>query len=213
MCTPQWEPSSGRRAWRTAGECSRPALCDLAKQQQCNRHAPSQPLLFPSDALHTHCRYLSGQATTSPCEPQPLRLTAPSGLCRTQFLVATRAVRVPVFPGYCHEHGGTVRKQCLSLAAYRYQAQVVCYALQSYATQPQLGVWETPQNNTCHQPTHPFLLSLPPNTTTPHTQRHHTNPRWLTGCCCSQALKSGGLLCWGAASCSGPGTSTQLSAL
>eukprot|EP00878_Enallax_costatus_P031842 GHUV01034897.1.p1 GENE.GHUV01034897.1~~GHUV01034897.1.p1 ORF type:complete len:155 (+),score=19.22 GHUV01034897.1:182-646(+) len=55
-----------------------------------------------------HSRSLTGQGCTAPCEPQPLSLNAPSGLSRTQFLVATRAVRVPVFPGYCDEHGGTV---------------------------------------------------------------------------------------------------------
>jgi hypothetical protein len=58
--------------------------------------------------INTCCRCLVDQACTSPCEPQPLRLTAPSGLSRAQFLVATRAVRLPIFPGYCSEHGGTV---------------------------------------------------------------------------------------------------------
>jgi hypothetical protein len=53
-------------------------------------------------------RCLSGQACTAPCEPQPLRLSAPSGLSRTQFLVATRAARLPLFPAYCEDHGGTV---------------------------------------------------------------------------------------------------------
>lgn len=62
----------------------------------------------PTNSLNTPLRYLSGQACTSPCEPQPLRLTAPSGLSRAQFLVATRAVRLPIFPGYCDDHGGTV---------------------------------------------------------------------------------------------------------
>ncbi|WIA21737.1 hypothetical protein OEZ85_000902 [Tetradesmus obliquus] len=58
-------------------------------------------------------RSLTGQACTAPCEPQPLRLHAPSGLSRTQFLVAAHAVRVPVFPGFCNEHGGTVLDRVL----------------------------------------------------------------------------------------------------
>eukprot|EP00882_Tetradesmus_deserticola_P032039 GHRQ01036250.1.p1 GENE.GHRQ01036250.1~~GHRQ01036250.1.p1 ORF type:complete len:192 (+),score=29.26 GHRQ01036250.1:136-711(+) len=58
-------------------------------------------------------RSLNGLACTAPCEPQPLRLHAPSGLSRTQFLVAAHAVRVPVFPGFCDEHGGTVLDRVL----------------------------------------------------------------------------------------------------
>eukprot|EP00879_Flechtneria_rotunda_P024920 GHRR01026447.1.p1 GENE.GHRR01026447.1~~GHRR01026447.1.p1 ORF type:complete len:127 (+),score=11.14 GHRR01026447.1:166-546(+) len=62
---------------------------------------------FWSQGIH-NARSLTGQGYTAPCEPQPLRLNAPSGLSRTQFLVAAHAVRVPVFPGFCEEHGGTV---------------------------------------------------------------------------------------------------------
>eukprot|EP00775_Hariotina_reticulata_P006226 gene6226-6463_t len=58
-------------------------------------------------------RSLTGYSCTAPGEPQPLSLNAPSGLSRTQFLVAAHAVRVPVFPSYCEQHGGTVADRVL----------------------------------------------------------------------------------------------------
>ena len=53
-------------------------------------------------------RAVAGTTTTVPCEPPPLSLVAPSGLSRTQLLVAAHAGGLPLFPGYCEEHGGTV---------------------------------------------------------------------------------------------------------
>jgi hypothetical protein len=42
------------------------------------------------------------------CEPQPLQMTAPAGLSRTQFLIASHAVGLPLFPSVCGDHGGLV---------------------------------------------------------------------------------------------------------
>jgi hypothetical protein len=88
----------------------------------------AQPCCAPT------CRSLTGQSCTAPGEPQPLPLNAPSGLSRTQFLVAAHAVRVPVFPSYCEEHGGTV-SATLSRACH----------LQLHLQQQQ------PDNDTAHQ--------------------------------------------------------------
>jgi hypothetical protein len=54
-------------------------------------------------------RVIAGITTIVPCEPPPLPLCAPSGLSRTQLLVAAHAAGVPLFPGWCEEHGGVVR--------------------------------------------------------------------------------------------------------
>ena len=54
---------------------------------------------------------LSGATCSVPCEPPPLSLVAPSGLSRTQTLVAAHAAGLPLYPGYCEEHGGVVRSR------------------------------------------------------------------------------------------------------
>ncbi|KAI8475001.1 MAG: hypothetical protein J3K34DRAFT_456450 [Monoraphidium minutum] len=61
----------------------------------------------------TSARALAGTATTVPCEPPPLPLVAPPGLSRTQLLVAAHAAGLPLFPGWCEEHGGTVLDRVL----------------------------------------------------------------------------------------------------
>lgn len=53
-------------------------------------------------------RTLVGSTCTVPCEPPPLPLCAPSGLSRTQLVVASQAAGLPAFPGWCEEHGGAV---------------------------------------------------------------------------------------------------------
>jgi len=53
-------------------------------------------------------RVIAGSTCTAPCEPPPLSLTAPSGLSRTQLVVAAHAAGLPLYPGYCEEHGGAV---------------------------------------------------------------------------------------------------------
>jgi hypothetical protein len=54
-------------------------------------------------------RAVVGATAATPCEPPPLPLAAPSGLSRTQLLVAAQAAGLPFFPGWCEAHGGTVR--------------------------------------------------------------------------------------------------------
>lgn len=54
-------------------------------------------------------RVVAGITAAAPCEPPPLPLAAPSGLSRTQTLVAAHAAGVPLFPAYCEAHGGAVR--------------------------------------------------------------------------------------------------------
>jgi hypothetical protein len=51
---------------------------------------------------------IDGTTTTVTCEPQPLSLTNLSGLARPQFLRAAQSAGLPLFPGYCKEHGGVV---------------------------------------------------------------------------------------------------------
>lgn len=53
-------------------------------------------------------RNVVGATCTVPCEPPPLPLCTPSGLSRTQLLVASHAAGLPLFPGWCEEHGGVV---------------------------------------------------------------------------------------------------------
>lgn len=62
---------------------------------------------FWSQRVHSS-KCVSGQSCTAACEPQPLPLCKPAGLSRTQFLIASQAVGLPVFPGFCGDHGGVV---------------------------------------------------------------------------------------------------------
>ncbi|KAG1671986.1 hypothetical protein FOA52_013359 [Chlamydomonas sp. UWO 241] len=56
---------------------------------------------------------LDGLVVAGPGEPSPLPTTSPSGLSRTQFLVASQAVTLPCFPTYCRQHGGLVLDRVL----------------------------------------------------------------------------------------------------
>ncbi|KIY96659.1 hypothetical protein MNEG_11303 [Monoraphidium neglectum] len=58
-------------------------------------------------------RAVVGATAATPCEPPPLPLAAPSGLSRTQLLVAAQAAGLPFFPGWCEAHGGTVLDRVL----------------------------------------------------------------------------------------------------
>ncbi len=63
---------------------------------------------FWSQGVQT-ARVLTGCTSMQPCAPQPLSLCTPPGLSRAQFLVASKAMRVPACPGFCGEQGGLVR--------------------------------------------------------------------------------------------------------
>ncbi|GBF99702.1 hypothetical protein Rsub_12414 [Raphidocelis subcapitata] len=58
-------------------------------------------------------RVIAGTTVAAPCEPPPLSLVAPSGLSRTQLLIASHAAGLPLFPGWCEEHGGVVLDRVL----------------------------------------------------------------------------------------------------
>ncbi len=51
---------------------------------------------------------LDALVVSAPGEPSPMPLNAPSGLSRTQFLVASQALTLPCFPTFCKQHGGLV---------------------------------------------------------------------------------------------------------
>ncbi len=53
-------------------------------------------------------RAIDGIARTLPCEPPPLSQTAPSGLSRSQQLLAAQALHIPALPAFDGSHGGLV---------------------------------------------------------------------------------------------------------
>jgi hypothetical protein len=75
----------------------------MLQQQVLIRYLPAC-LVGPT----TLYRCLSGKVVAMACEPQPLQMTAPAGLSRTQFLIASHAVGLPLFPSVCGDHGGLV---------------------------------------------------------------------------------------------------------
>jgi hypothetical protein len=62
---------------------------------------------FWGQGVHSS-RLLTGTTSSAPCEPVPLGLLRPTGVNRTQFIVASQAVRVPAVPAWCGDHGGLV---------------------------------------------------------------------------------------------------------
>lgn len=59
-------------------------------------------------------RVIAGATSAVACEPPPLPLVAPSGLSRTQLLVAAHAAGVPLYPGWCGAQGGAVLDRVVS---------------------------------------------------------------------------------------------------
>ena len=56
---------------------------------------------------------LDGTVQRAPALPAPLPLTSPSGLSRTQFMVASHAATLPAIPAACGEDGGLVLDRVL----------------------------------------------------------------------------------------------------
>lgn len=56
---------------------------------------------------------LDGLACTAPGEPTPLPLNTPSGISRTQFLIAAQAMTLPGFPSHNSSDGGIVADRVL----------------------------------------------------------------------------------------------------
>eukprot|EP00884_Botryococcus_braunii_P003685 jgi/Botrbrau1/13317/Bobra.0315s0015.1 len=59
-------------------------------------------------------RAIDGIARTLPCEPPPLSQTAPSGLSRSQQLLAAQALHIPALPAFDGSHGGLVLDRVLA---------------------------------------------------------------------------------------------------
>lgn len=55
-------------------------------------------------------RSIDGIARTLPCEPPPLPQTAPSGLSRSQQLLAAQALHIFALPAFDGNHGGLVSR-------------------------------------------------------------------------------------------------------
>lgn len=53
-------------------------------------------------------RSIDGKTVLNPCEPVPLGLMAPSGLSRTQQLLAAQALGILALPSYLGDRGGLV---------------------------------------------------------------------------------------------------------
>lgn len=53
-------------------------------------------------------RYLDGITCKLPCEPTSLSMTSPSGISRSQQLVAAQSVGIPFIPSYDGHGGGVV---------------------------------------------------------------------------------------------------------
>ena len=51
---------------------------------------------------------VDGLLPTAAGGPSPLPLKSPSGLSRVQFLIASQALGIPLFPNYCQAQGGMV---------------------------------------------------------------------------------------------------------
>jgi len=77
------------------------------KQMLAKEMATSFPAQYSGHNICTTTS-IDGTATIPAGEPLALPLTAPSGLSRIQFLVASQALGVPFFPNYCKEQGGLV---------------------------------------------------------------------------------------------------------
>lgn len=58
---------------------------------------------------------MDGQCQTLPCEPQPLALSAASGLNRLQQLLAAQAVVAPAIPSFSGVDGGVVGSAAIPL--------------------------------------------------------------------------------------------------
>lgn len=54
-------------------------------------------------------RYIDGVTSKLPCEPTSLSMTAPSGVSRSQQLIAAHSIGIPVIPSYDGHGGGLVR--------------------------------------------------------------------------------------------------------
>lgn len=52
---------------------------------------------------------MQGILPAGPCVPPPSPMLAPSGVSRAQFMIASQAVGLPVFPSYVEDEGGLVR--------------------------------------------------------------------------------------------------------
>ena len=71
---------------------------------------------------------LDGLAHSLPTEPLPVT-ALPSGLSRTQQLLASQALSIPVFPSYDAPEGGVVRTRAVAAAGVEQHADV-CTMLQ-----------------------------------------------------------------------------------
>lgn len=106
-----------------ASGTSRGGKADADRSLRVINITPEKQLLRASvlDTLHAHFWQLPSQSAASldgctvlaPGAPAPLPACAPSGLSRTQFLVAAQAATLPAFPSVCQAEGGVVADRVL----------------------------------------------------------------------------------------------------
>ena len=93
----------------------------LASRQEVRGAITSQ---FWEQAVQS-TRSLDGVTKTLPSEPPPLSQAGPSGLSRTQQLLAAQALSVPALPSYDGSEGGVVRI-LLALLSYQIKKNRKC---------------------------------------------------------------------------------------
>lgn len=82
-----------------------PLIPEKRASRQSSRNAINSQ--FWEQPVHS-AKSIDGLSWSLPCEPPTLDLTGPSGLSRTQQLIASQALRVPFFPSYDASSGGLV---------------------------------------------------------------------------------------------------------